>query len=318
MFEHLLADVQPQFESNANGDKVLLLDADFLIYRAAATVKTLPTAIRRFYQMVLTQMFLTGTKECRIFITPSNCAKCNRYFYPTIKVYQDQRKANKVELPLKAPLKQHLLTNPAEYIEQGIAVAASDWFEADDLMIIHAYELKESGIISSGDKDLRLTPYPWWDNERGQLVTIPDKFGHLYWDADAPSNARCKGHGTKFFWAQMLMGDTADNVKGIEKFDGQLCGPAKAFQLLDPIKNESDAANFVCRAYARRNQNVLAEAEMMWLRRTEDDSAYAYLMEVVTDDAILGWLMQLHEFHTTHLEWVQEQATNGDNQELEN
>lgn len=314
MFEHLLADVQPQFESNENGDKVLLLDADFLIYRAAATVKTLPTAIRRFYQMVLTQMFLTGTKECRIFITPSNCSKCNRYFYPTIKKYQDQRKA-KPELPLKAPLKQHLLMNPSEYLEQRITVAASDWFEADDLMIIHAHELKEKGIVSSGDKDLRLTPYPWWNDEMGRLDIIEDGFGYIEWDADAK---KVLGHGRKFFWAQMLMGDTADNVKGIEKFDGKLCGPKGAWEILCDVTSETEAANLVCQAYARRNQNVLAEAECLWLRRTEDDSAYAYLMEVVTDEAILGWLMQLHEFHIKHLEWVQEQALNGDNQELEN
>lgn len=314
MFEHLLADITPQFESNENGDKVLLLDADFLIYRAAATVKTLPTAIRRFYQMVLTQMFLTGTKECRIFITPSNCAKCHRYFYPTVKTYQDQRKA-KPELPLKAPLKQHLLMNPSEYMEQGITVAASDWFEADDLMMIHAYELKENGIVSSGDKDLRLTPYPWWNDELGRLDLIDDGFGYIEMDLD---KKKLVGHGRKFFWAQMLMGDTADNVKGIIKYDGKLCGPAKAFELLRDVQSETEAANMVCRAYARSNQNVLAEGECLWLRRTEDDSAYAYFMEVVTDEAILGWLMQLHEYHINHLEWVLEQSENGNSQELEN
>lgn len=311
MFDDLLSNIGGQFESDENGDKVLLLDADFLIYKAAGTVKTLPTAIRRFYQLVLTQMFLTGTKKCRIFITPTNCAKCNRYFYPTIKVYQDQRKKRQ-ELPLKGPLKNHLLRNPSEYEGQGITVAASDWFEADDLMIIHAHELGDSGIVSSGDKDLRLTPGPWWDNELGRLVTIPNRYGFLYWDGDAPANARCKGHGTSFFWAQMLMGDSADHVKGILTFDGKLCGAAKAYEVLKDITNESEAANAVCRAYAAINQNVLAEAEMLWLRRSEDDSAYAYLMEVVTDDAILGWLQQLHEYHIKHLEWVQEQSLNGE------
>lgn len=311
MFDELLADIPAQFALE-NNDKVLLLDADFLVYQAAATVKTLPTAIKRFYTLVLEHMFLTGCSKCRIYITPSNCAKCNRYFYPTVKVYQDQRQKRQ-ELPLKAPLKQHLLNNPDEYAAQGINVGASDWFEADDLMIIHAHELGANGIVCSGDKDLRLTPGPWWDNERGKLDIIPDRYGHLYWDGDAPSNARCKGRGTKFFWAQMLMGDSADNVKGITLFDGKLCGAAKAYELLKSIDNETDAANFVCQAYARNNQNVLAEAEMLWLRRTEDDSAYSYLMEVVTDEAILEWLMQLHEYHIKHLEWVQEQSLNGDN-----
>ena len=312
MFEELLAGVKPQFESDHNADKVLLLDADFLIYRAAATVKTLPTAIRRFYTMVLTEMFMTGTKTCRIFITPSDCAKCNRYHYPTVKRYQDQRKA-KPELPLKGPLKDHLLANPQEYLEQGISVAASSWFEADDLIIIHAHELKELGIVSSGDKDMRLTPYPWWNAEMGRVEELEDGFGHIYWDAD---KKKLLGHGRKFFWAQMLMGDAADNVKGISKYDGSLCGPAKAYALLKDVSNETEAANMVCKAYARANQNVLAEAECLWLRRYEDDSAYAYFMEVVTDEAILGWLMQLHEYHLAHLKWVEEQSV--DNQDPEN
>lgn len=314
MFEELLANLPPQFEveEQKNGDKVLLLDADFLIYQAAATVKTLPTAIRRFYKLVLEFMFLTGTKECRIFITPTNCAKCNRYFYPTVKVYQDQRKKRQ-EIPLKGPLKGHLLNNPDEYAQHGIRVAASDWFEADDLMIIHAHELGDDGIVCSGDKDLRLTPGPWWDNEIGRVNTIPNRFGYLYWDEDAPNNARCKGRGTKFFWAQMLMGDSADNVKGIQTYNGRLCGPAAAFEILHEIESESEAANLVCRAYAAIGQNVLAEAEMVWLRRSEDDSAYAYLMEVVTDEAILEWLMQLHEYHLAHIAWVMEQADNGEN-----
>lgn len=313
MLEQYLIDLPPQFEieEQLNGDKVLLLDADFLIYQAAATVKTLPTAVRRFYKLVLEYMFLTGTKECRLFITPTNCAKCNRYFYPTVKVYQDQRKQRQ-ELPLKGPLKGWLLANPSEHEEQGITIAASDWFEADDLMIIHAHELGERGIVCSGDKDLRLTPGPWWDNELCRVNTIPDRFGYLYWDHDAPSNARCKGRGTKFFWAQMLMGDSADNVKGINSFNGKLCGPAGAFQALSNIDNESEAANTVCRAYAAIGQDVLAEAEMVWLRRSEDDSAYAYLMEVVTDEAILGWLMQLHEYHLAHIKWVMEQSENGE------
>lgn len=302
MYEKLLADVPAQFEIVDNG-KTLIFDADFAVYGAAATVKTLPTAIKRFYTAVMTEMFLTGCARAIACITPSSCAKCNRYFYPTVKKYQDQRKT-RPELPLKGPLKQHLIANPSEYEAQGITIAADDWLEADDLMIMLAEELKDV-IVSSGDKDLRLTRYPWWDNEKGRVVEIPDRFGYLYWDADA--NMPCKGHGTKFFWAQMLMGDTADNVKGITKLDGKLCGYKGAYDFLKDITNETEAANAVCRAYARAGQNVLAEAEMLWLRRSRDDSAYAYLMEVVTDEAILGWLMQLHEYHIAHLAWVGEQ-----------
>ena len=295
-----LLELGEQFELH-HQDRVLLLDGDFLIYRAAAKAAKLDTAVRRFYTSVLEYMFLVGVKECRIFITPTGCAKCQRYHYPTVKLYQDNRK-NKVEMPLKGPLKQHLLDNPSEYAAHGISIGASDWFEADDLILIHAHELMGDGVVCSDDKDMRLTPYPWWDNKTGQLMTIPDSYGLV-----GIVDGKPVGHGRAFFWMQMLMGDAADNVKGILTLDGKNCGPVTAWEFLKGFKTETEAANAVCQAYAAINQNVLAEAEMMWLRRTEDDSAYAYLMEVVTDDSLRGWIQQLHDYHLKHLEWVLEQ-----------
>lgn len=305
MIKDLLQDLPEQFPL-PNKDRVLLLDADFIVYRAVAKAAKLDTAIRRFYTSVLEYMFLVGVKQCRIYITPSGCAKCQRYHYPSVLPYQDNRK-NKVELPLKGPLKAHLLRNPTEYSEHGISIGASDWFEADDLIIMHAHELGEFGIVCSDDKDMRLTPYPWWDNKTGQLMTIPDSYGWM-----DVLEGKAVGHGRAFFWMQMLMGDTADNVRGILTLNGKNCGQMSARDFLKQFNNETDAANAVCRAYAAINQNVLAEAEMMWLRRSEDDSAYAYLMEVVTDDSLRGWIEQLHLYHQSHLAWVMEQSENAD------
>ena len=101
--QNLLQNLPEQF-TLANNNKVLLLDADFLVYRAAAKAAKLETAIRRFYTSVLEHMFLVGVSECRIFLTPTGCAKCQRYHYPTIKPYQEQR-SKRAELPLKGPLK---------------------------------------------------------------------------------------------------------------------------------------------------------------------------------------------------------------------
>lgn len=300
-----LDNLTPQLEAPAGGTgKTLLLDGDFLIYQAAATVKTLPTAIRRFYTMVMAEMFLTGCSECRVFITPTGSAKCNRYFYPTVLKYQGQRQ-NRVELPLKQPLKAHLIQNQMEYSDKQIEIVCSDWFEADDLLIQDSYALGDSGLLSSGDKDLRLTPYPWWDAQIGRAEgTLEKPYGYIYWDPDEASPL--KGRGTKFFFAQMLMGDQADNVKGITKLDGKLCGPRGAFDFLINITDETEAANAVVSAYARNGQDVLAEAECLWLRRTEQDSAYVYLKEVVTEPALIGWLDELHSYHTELIEWIKQ------------
>lgn len=300
MLQDMLQNLPEQFTLQ-NNNKVLLLDADFLVYRAAAKAAKLETAIRRFYTSVLEHMFLVGVSECRIFLTPKGCAKCQRYHYPTIKQYQESRQ-KRVELPLKGPLKDYILNHPDEYSQHGITIGASNWFEADDLIIMQAHELGANGIVCSDDKDMRLTPYPWWDTKTGQLFSIADSYGWM-----DVIDSKAVGHGRAFFWMQMLMGDSADNVKGILTLNGKNCGQVAARDFLKQFKTETEAANAVCQAYAAINQNVLAEAEMMWLRRSEDDSAYAYLMEVVTDEPLREWIKQLHTYHQSHLAWVMEQ-----------
>ena len=136
----------PEQLAPQNSGKILLYDADFCVYKAAATVKRLDTAIRRFYQLLLEDMFLVGCSEAVAYLTPTGCAKCLRWHLPTAKPYQGQR-ANRQELPLKAPLKRHLIDNPDQYSEQGIQVVSSDFFEADDLFVMDSYAFGERGIL---------------------------------------------------------------------------------------------------------------------------------------------------------------------------
>ena len=57
---------------------------------------------------------------------------------------------------------------------------------------------------------------------------------------------KLKGLGQKFFWAQMLMGDTADHIQGLPRgfFDNgksSLVGPAMTSMLLRDIKDNKEA-----------------------------------------------------------------------------
>lgn len=294
----------------ANPGKVLLLDGDFFVYKAAATVKTLPTAIRRFYQLVLEEMFLLGVTECYAYLTPTGCSKCNRWHLPTVKPYQAQR-GNRQELPLKGPLKAHLINNPGEYGQQGIEIVGSMQFEADDLIVIDAYKFQERCIVSSGDKDLWLSPWPRLDAGTGEVwPALSDPYGWIEWDAAQAMPVR--GHGLKFFWWQMLAGDDADNIKGIRTLHGKPCGKRSAFDAINPLATAAEAAEFVVRAYAAINQDVLAEAEALFLRRHEHDSAYEYFMQVLANPTYRDWLTSLRDYHQQHLQYIQEQAEYGE------
>ena len=293
-----------------NSGKILLYDADFCVYKAAATVKRLDTAIRRFYQLVLEDMFLVGCSEAVAYLTPAGCAKCLRWHLPTAKPYQGQR-ANRQELPLKAPLKRHLIENPDQYSEQGIQIVSSDYFEADDLFVMDSYSFGDRGILMSQDKDSWLSPMARFDIPTGTVwPALDNPFGWIKWDDTQAMPVRA--HGLKFFWWQMLAGDDADNVKGITLLDGKLCGKRTAFDAIYPITSEQDAAEFVVAAYARNNQDVLAEAECLWLRRSQSDSAYLYLMSLLTTPSLRDWVHSLHEYHKQHIQWIQEHPDNGE------
>ena len=86
------------------------------------------------------------------------------------------------------------------------------------------------------------------------------------------------------------MGDTADNIKGILKYDNKLCGAIAAYNILDDIQSEDDAANVVLDGYRKINQNILPEAEALWLLRWEGDSAYNFLKELNLSPANLDFL----------------------------
>lgn len=294
-----LNELGAQLEPPAPSDTVLLLDSDQHIYKAASTVKRLDTAIRRFYQLILEEKFFTNAKEVRAYITPSDNFKCGRFLLPTVKPYQGQR-ATREELPLKAPLKAHLIANPHEYAVQGIEIIFDYQAEADDRIIEDSIEFGERGLVSSFDKDMNLCRGPKWNPELGTIDTIDDAYGWIEYDK---SRGKIIGHGVKFWYAQMLMGDSADFVAGLTKYEGKNVGPSKAFQLLKDIHTERDAAVLVVEAYAAINQNVLAEAECLWLRRNSVDSAYKYLSDLNLPGHLQTWLDQLNEYNESYKQW---------------
>lgn len=148
--------------------------------------------------------------------------------------------------------------------------------EADDGMIQDAYLYKENGLVWSDDKDLRMTPYPYWCKEKGMILPS-QPVGWLQPKFTPAGTMKLIGQGPLFFWAQMLMGDTADHVQGVLRYNGKLCGPAAAYTALGQTTCIHEAANIVLDAYRAIDQNPLPEAYLLWLLRWDGDSALAYI-----------------------------------------
>jgi hypothetical protein len=270
-----LAKLGDQFHG-ATAGRVLIVDADGPAYVAAATVKTLPTAIRRFQQNILTQMFLAKAESALLHLTAESSLKAGRFNIMAHKPYQGNRTGKDKPALLEA-LRQ-AVARPENWLPE-YQVTLHHQLEADDGMMQDSYRLKEDGVIWSDDKDLRMTPYPYFEQERASIV-VPEGFGNLFLKFTGAGQKKCLGYGRKFFWAQMLMGDTADNVKGVVALNGKQCGPAGAYDYLDPITDESEAANAVIDAYRAINQNPIPEAWLLWLLRWTGDNAWNYFNEL--------------------------------------
>lgn len=274
---------QSTFKPTGSSDNVLLLDGDGLCYEASAGAARKETALRRFERAILETMYMAGCDSARVHLTPKGCLKNGRGKLLTVKPYQGQRSNN------KKPEHLEYLRSPAcvEYIEKNhpnIKILLQYKIEADDALMIDHYQMV-NGILVSPDKDLLISPFKSYNVEEGRHVTLPngDTFGWIdrkHWSTPSGKPAsKMIGKGHKFFLAQLLMGDTADNVQGILKFNGKLCGEAAAHAILNPIEDRDEAVNVVIEGYRKIDQNIIPEAEAMWLLRNNLDSGYKFLME---------------------------------------
>lgn len=269
------ADLADQFGGVVAGT-TLILDGDSSCYVIAARVKTLPTAIRHFQLNVLTQMFLTKTETAIVHLTAQDSLKAGRGKIIAVKPYQGNRKG-KAKPTLLEPIRQ-AVADMSNWVPE-YRVEYHRELEADDACMMDSYRLGAEGVMSSDDKDLRGTPHPYHEKSKGRVMAAAG-FGEVWPERTDGGTLKLVGQGVKFFHAQLLMGDTADNVAGLTRYKGSLCGPAKTFELLGKLDNESESMNFIMDAYRANDQNILPEGWLMWLLRWRGDNFYKYLVEL--------------------------------------
>ena len=106
--------------------------------------------------------------------------------------------------------------------------------EADDCLAIQATELDYDCTIVSVDKDMLQVPCWHYNPVKGSMVRVQPF------------------EGTKFFYTQILTGDSADNIHGLYQV-----GPKKADKILDGAATEEELWEAVVKAYegGRRSCN---------------------------------------------------------------
>lgn len=147
--------------------------------------------------------------------------------------------------------------------------------EADDAMCIEQYGQYKQGlfdtIICSRDKDLRQCPgwhYSWECGKQASIGPIMvDELGSL----EEKGKDKVFGTGAKFFYYQMLVGDTVDNIGGIYNK-----GPKFALNLLKDAPSVRKAYELTAEVYVKTwgdqwKPKFREQADLLWMIRELDE-----------------------------------------------
>lgn len=151
--------------------------------------------------------------------------------------------------------------------------------EADDrLGIISQNQCKDACVIVSIDKDLNQLPGDHYNPVTLERYIVTDP-GVLTLSSD---KRKLSGGGVKWFYAQMLLGDSADNIPGISGL-----GPVSVYHALVDINTEIEMLKITYNLY-KSNLNAellqarfLEVADLLWIRRTRGESKSSFLKPYV-------------------------------------
>ena len=122
-----------------------------------------------------------------------------------------------------------------EYLIVAHNARIAHGMEADDMLAIRHRENPSNSVICTLDKDLDQVEgkHYRWPLYRDGVIWKPSK---LY-EVDGES-------AMKFFWKQMLIGDVADNIKGIKGI-----GHKRADSIINPLSTEDECREAVSELY---------------------------------------------------------------------
>lgn len=281
-------ELDDQFAVASSGVTVLI-DGDIIAYNVTSTVAKLSTAIRRFQQEVLKAIFLTGAQRAIVHLTSSSSDKNKRKLIIADLPYQSNR-ARKAKPPLLEALRVSM-SKESNWLDTFECYLWED-IEADDALMIDAYRLKDKGIMYSVDKDLRQTPYPYYEIKTGKLFPALDGIGwvDLRYTEGSSGAGKLTGHGELFLWTQMLAGDKVDNVRGLRKANGKNIGDTSAVAEMRGITDREEMIHKVMYLYSAIGQNPIPELWMLYLLQAPDKTAIDYLLELPMYPDVRKWV----------------------------
>jgi len=267
--------------------RVLQYDTDFGCYECAFLDETVEENFRHLKKHIEIKKNLAGAERVNLHLTLG--LKGGRNEIATVKPYQEQRSGKNEDIKVRARLLRCLLAN---YKTDTITPVPNLYTEADDTLTAYQLQDIENSVIMSGDKDLWMVDGLHCDQKDGRMYRV-EGYGKTDYREVGNVKPKLVGEGTSWFWHQMLMGDTVDNIPGLPKLSGRLCneylplkkhnpnrkalpcGEAKAVAILKDVDSNRFALRRVYDAYhdyygtvESTKEMLIEQAFLLWMRRT--------------------------------------------------
>lgn len=258
-------------------NRVLLVDGDGLAYYCAGNDDTDAGEARaKLVDKIKSAVRIVGAGQIKILLTGSGSHKGHRYAIARVKPYQAQRGDSRRPKNWQV-LRDYMLSDGFPF---DIEVTYSA--EADDLFGWWAYNYPDDVVIYTQDKDMRMLPgkHLDWVSHRVHTVeytlSTQRERDRMYNVVPTDSEFNDKQYGHKWFWLQMLHGDTADHIPGLPRYltlDGKIkpVGEITAGRLLcaAPVDDIAQrVADLYWSYYGERYLvEMLEQACLLWMRR---------------------------------------------------
>ena len=240
-----------------------LIDGDIVQYRCAWASNNDPVGIALARTDEMIDQILNDTKADSFEIYLSD-DYTNNFRYAIDPTYKANRK-DAARPVWYREIKEHLFNNWNAELSLGMEADDSLGIRQTDAIVA---EQEENCVICSIDKDLLQIP--------GNHYNFVKKIGSYVEYID----------GVRQLYLQLLIGDTSDNVKGVDRI-----GPVRAGKLLNHITNEYEMFDVV-RWHYKDDERLLRNGRLLYIRR-EDDEIWNFPSKPVKPMSQGGEPMQL-------------------------
>lgn len=268
-------------------NRELHIDGDYAAYYYSGKDDTAPGAAKANMLDAFRNVRQLGGAGGRavVHLSAGGGDKGKRYKIATVKNYQGQRDSGRkpknweylrdfLENSLPHPEFKGVLWSDRE-ADDGVAAAAA-----------YAHTVGRTPVIYSRDKDFRMIPglhIVWTTLDAVRLH--PGEWERIGPDGEV--------YGLKWFYLQMLQGDTADNIPGLERIrvggKDKTIGAVGADKLLAGTANIMSGYNRVAEAYEGYygeawTDRFVEQAALLWMRTDNQAAVEDFLKAVPPED----------------------------------